>query len=618
MLVSVIIPVYNGADYIRETVASVLNQSYKKLELILLDDGSKDNTLSILNDFDDERVTVISKTNSGVSDTRNTGAKAAKGDYFAFLDADDVWHVDYLQKKIEVVKKYPKVNFVLAYFQCMDANSVRNDQLYPPLNNKIKYHLKQGKSSFSTGPSNVFCSRELFDQTGGFDTALSNAADKMFFVDAAPFMTSYVLEEVLIYYRVHDNNMHNNLDLLERDSLDYFDLLKGRAAFVNKKEEQRFLSKTQIILGAAYRSHGQFRKGIGFYLKALASSPKEFFGRFLNTRKIGTNVLYRLGLYKKAFRQMKTRHAVPILLFHRIHPIDDPAWNPIFPDHFEAIVLELKKHFDIISIQDALDGKLLTNGKPNCCIAFDDAFKDFENFALPVLRKQHVPVTLFVPTKPCATDTPIWTSKIDNLVLNRPAEMEGKTIAIANQHVKLNTGSDLACFQTSEQIKTILQPLTHAHRETELAKLACTLSYQPNLDYHYLNFEALNRLKSEYSSLDFGSHTVHHPFLESVTLDELTQELKESKATLEQEISDAKNWLAYPIGSYNETVIGETKQFYDYAFSVSDTPFETTKLNEGTNRYAIPRYNIYVNDPKEVVLQLSGVKHRLKRMLFFR
>src|ERR1700741_2348642 len=87
-LVSIIIPSYNAGRFITETINSVINQTYKDWELIIINDGSTDNTLSLIETFSkqDHRISVFTKNNSGVSDTRNTGIDKAKGEFIAFLD----------------------------------------------------------------------------------------------------------------------------------------------------------------------------------------------------------------------------------------------------------------------------------------------------------------------------------------------------------------------------------------------------------------------------------------------------------------------------------------------------------------------------------------------------
>lgn len=104
-LVSIIVPIYNTENFLRECIESILNQSYKDIELILVDDGSKDGSLVLCDDYKrrDKRIKVITKKNTGVSDTRNVGVAASKGTYICFVDSDDVVKPTYVETLLEGV-----------------------------------------------------------------------------------------------------------------------------------------------------------------------------------------------------------------------------------------------------------------------------------------------------------------------------------------------------------------------------------------------------------------------------------------------------------------------------------------------------------------------------------
>lgn len=98
-VISVIIPVYNVAPYLREALNSVVNQTYYSLEILVIDDGSTDGSGSICDEYKtDSRVTVIQQPNRGLSNARNTGLDAATGDFIAFLDPDDAWHLSFIEE----------------------------------------------------------------------------------------------------------------------------------------------------------------------------------------------------------------------------------------------------------------------------------------------------------------------------------------------------------------------------------------------------------------------------------------------------------------------------------------------------------------------------------------
>ena len=99
-LVSVIIPTYNRANLIKRSVDSVLNQTYKNFEIIIIDDGSTDNTEKIISSINDPRIVYLKQENHGASTARNKGIEIAKGEFIAFQDSDDVWHFDKLEKQV--------------------------------------------------------------------------------------------------------------------------------------------------------------------------------------------------------------------------------------------------------------------------------------------------------------------------------------------------------------------------------------------------------------------------------------------------------------------------------------------------------------------------------------
>ena len=116
MKFSVVIPLYNKEHYIEATIQSVLNQTCQDFEVLVVDDGSKDNSLALARKFESDRVRIIPQENQGVSVARNTGILSARGEFICFLDADDEWRPDYLATIDELTVKYPEsAIFVTAY-----------------------------------------------------------------------------------------------------------------------------------------------------------------------------------------------------------------------------------------------------------------------------------------------------------------------------------------------------------------------------------------------------------------------------------------------------------------------------------------------------------------------
>src|SRR4028119_546862 len=107
-IISVIIPAYNAERTIKETIQSVLNQSFQDLELLIINDGSQDSTLDVVESIQDPRIRVFCYLNAGSSASRNRGIGLAKGEYISFIDADDLWTVDKLESQFKALQENPK------------------------------------------------------------------------------------------------------------------------------------------------------------------------------------------------------------------------------------------------------------------------------------------------------------------------------------------------------------------------------------------------------------------------------------------------------------------------------------------------------------------------------
>lgn len=119
MLLSIVMPAYNAASYIGKSIQSVLNQTHKELELIVVNDGSVDNTEEIVRTYmaQDSRIVLVNKKNGGMSDARNAGINVAKGGYIAFLDSDDLYHKEFLERTYAYIKAHPGCELVYARIQ---------------------------------------------------------------------------------------------------------------------------------------------------------------------------------------------------------------------------------------------------------------------------------------------------------------------------------------------------------------------------------------------------------------------------------------------------------------------------------------------------------------------
>jgi teichuronic acid biosynthesis glycosyltransferase TuaG len=215
-LVSVIIPIYNGQEYLDTTIESVATQTYSNWELILVNDGSSDDSSSIIDKYaqSDIRIVGISldKSSGGPAHPRNIGIDNAKGEYLAFLDADDIWARDKLKYQVEFIEK-EELDFMGCSAQYIDSIGK------PGINFKrsrfSRIMNRAFGSTFALLASNpLILSSCLLKNGSGVrfreDIAFQSIEDWAFWIDLSMHGKKYeILEQQLVFYRVHENAISN-------------------------------------------------------------------------------------------------------------------------------------------------------------------------------------------------------------------------------------------------------------------------------------------------------------------------------------------------------------------------------------------------------------------------
>ena len=165
VIVSIIIPCYNSERFITETIESVLSQTYKNYEIIVVDDGSTDNTKSIVSNYPE--IKYIYQTNQGTSSARNNGLKVSKGKYIIFLDHDDKLLPERLQSGVEYLEDNLNCAFVLGWFDYIDSNGLIFNTAIDHLDDVDYKTMLEGKILVS--PSGCMFRKEHLITVGGFD-----------------------------------------------------------------------------------------------------------------------------------------------------------------------------------------------------------------------------------------------------------------------------------------------------------------------------------------------------------------------------------------------------------------------------------------------------------------
>ncbi len=235
--ISVIMPVYNAEQFVRESINSVLIQSWTNWELIIVNDGSSDQSQAIIESFSDERIKTINQNNEGVSSARNKGIKLSEGAFICFLDADDVLTKDSLKSRMEVFKRSEDIFFVDGAVDIYDRQlSVLQKKWKPsfrgePFNELVNL---SGKTFF--GPTWMI--RSLAIKGIQLKESMSHAEDLLFYIQAAKNGGKYnFTEEVILKYRTGNDSAMNNLKGLE----------KGYKLLISELSQMEEISASQLI-----------------------------------------------------------------------------------------------------------------------------------------------------------------------------------------------------------------------------------------------------------------------------------------------------------------------------------------------------------------------------------
>ncbi len=284
-IVSVVIPTYNRAHLITDALNSIVEQSYRPLEVIVVDDGSEDDTEQQVENWkraysDDEELSVryVHQENQGGNVARNRGIQEALGGCIAFLDSDDVWHPSKLEKQISVMKHDDEVGAVYCGLQQVDLESGKivevHQRTYPQ--GKI---LDQMLVHDVTSPTSTYVvRRSVFDNVGCFDVDLQARQDWDMWIRVAAAYTIACVPEVLVDFGDHsgprtfsnpDKEIHAYHRIMEK-----YAVLRGGCSFsVRQSAKASFYRR----MGRVHLHYKQQRlQALFFYLKAVSAWPFVF------------------------------------------------------------------------------------------------------------------------------------------------------------------------------------------------------------------------------------------------------------------------------------------------------------------------------------------------------
>lgn len=272
--VSVVIVTYNKGDTISEAIESVLRQTYRDLELLVVDDGSTDDTAERVARFGPQ-VRYLRKENGGTGSARNLGIAQARGRFVAFLDGDDLWLPRKLERQMELFREQPEALAVQCSAHCVDERlRVFESRLCRPERDSLKrFLLFENLPAFSSA---VVVRKEAFERIGGFATDLVILSDWEMACRLAREGLLLSHPEVLVLYRHYQKNQSRSVEIHVWSgvrALRRFFRNPERLDPAIRRLQGRAWARFYAMLGGGCIRNGDWRRGIGWSWKALATSP---------------------------------------------------------------------------------------------------------------------------------------------------------------------------------------------------------------------------------------------------------------------------------------------------------------------------------------------------------
>jgi glycosyltransferase involved in cell wall biosynthesis len=279
-LVSIIIPAYNAAPFIGKTIESVQAQSYPNWEILIINDGSTDKTEEMIRNYlPDKRISYYQHANHGVCYTRNRGIDLAKGEYVAFLDADDYFLPDNLSRKISAMQAV-KADWIFSDRLITNEEGSEFKEAEKGTNSDILNKLLLWEGEVIPGPcSNLIVKRELLEKYKiRFDQRFSTAADQDFSFQLASLSQGHYIPENLWVYREVNFSMSRNISVMEKDHIGVYKKARANKLFGNFFFMCRCFSNLYFILaGSWYRNAGNVSKAIWYAVLSFLYYPPVIF-----------------------------------------------------------------------------------------------------------------------------------------------------------------------------------------------------------------------------------------------------------------------------------------------------------------------------------------------------
>lgn len=276
--VSIIIPAYNSSRFISEAIKSIFNQTFKDFEIIVIDDGSTDDTKDVLKPFI-HQIQYIFKENGGVASARNVGIRMSKGKYIAFLDYDDIWLPNKLELQVQILDTCPQVGLVHTDNLFLINNETSSHTCKSKIKDKKLLSGRIFKSllmqKFFLTCSTVMVRKVCFDKVGLFDISLPPADDFDMWLRITKEWDCAYIDIPLVKYRIHSSNISRNHQKMHSATFAVLTKIFTDSLFTEDTQllRPRVLSNFYYAAGASNYCAGDLRQAKLNLVKSLKYFP---------------------------------------------------------------------------------------------------------------------------------------------------------------------------------------------------------------------------------------------------------------------------------------------------------------------------------------------------------
>lgn len=585
--VSIITPFYNAERFLLAAVESVLGQTYRDWELLLVDDGSTDESTRVAQSYAAQYPSRIQylehphHVNRGISATRNLGLRQARGEFVASLDADDVWMPEKLEEQVAILRAHAEVAMVFgrslywsswndkpgeaARDRVPESRLPREDVVISSPELAVRFVRRLARTPC---PSSMMVRREIIERLGGFGESLpgAEAAESPVSPTAQKLGDVYedqaLLSKVCLEYPVFASSNVWDKYRIHPDSC------YARAKADDKRTAARlkYLNWLDGYLSTRNGVCEPVREAVQAELRALR--PPALRRAWQSAGRLPVIG----GLKRRAQAALRRRAAQTVILhYHRVAEVPcDPHRLCVTPQRFAEQLEVLRKHGRLMRLQDLVK-RLDDRRRPHVSfvVTFDDGYADNFHNAKPLLERLGAPATVFVATGAVEMSREFWWDELERLLL-RPGKLPDTLEWRVNGTVDKFELAEAAQYSEADQrghrdwnlaqpddpsarhkafrlLYQQLLPLPTAEKRRVLGELASSagtrLTVRPT--HRGLSQDEIVRL-AEGELVEIGAHTVNHMPLTSLAPDAQRWEIEQSRTLLRKLLGQSVTSFAYP------------------------------------------------------------------------